>query len=90
MIVKMSSEGQVTLPKRVLNMLRVGPGDHLKIEKGHGGFVVRPVSNDESGLDGLVRTSTTDTDIPKLELVTVRTGRSTSWNRDEIYSNDGR
>ena len=90
MIVKISTEGQVTLPKRVLNMLRVGPGDHLEIEKGPGGFVLRPMSNDESGLDEPDGTSTTDTDVPMLELVTVRTGRSTSWKRDEIYGDDGR
>ena len=90
MNVKISSEGQVTLPKRVLNMLRVGPGDHLKIEKGPGGFVLRPMSNDESGLDKLVGASSTDTDIPMLELMTVRTGRSTSWNRERIYGDNGR
>ena len=90
MIVKISTEGQVTLPKRVLNMLGVGPGDHLEIEKGPDGFVLRPRSDDESGLDEFDGASTTDADVPMVELVTVRTGRTTSWNRDEIYGDDGR
>lgn len=90
MIVKISTEGQVTLPKRVLNVLSVGPGDQLEIERAPDGFILRPMSNDESGLDELDGTSTTDTSIPMLELVTVRTGMTTPWNRDEIYGNDGR
>ena len=90
MIVKISTEGQVTLPKRVLNMLRVGPGDDLEIEKGPDGFVLRPRSNDESGLDEFDGTSTTVADVPMLELVTVKTGNTTSWKRDEIYGDDGR
>ena len=90
MIVKISSERQVTLPKQVLIVLGVEPGDQLEIEKGPDGFVLRPWSNDESGLDELDEKSTTDTSIPMLELVTVRTGRGQSWNRDKIYGNDGR
>ena len=90
MFVKIGSEGQVTLPKRVLNMLRVGPGDHLEIEKGPDGLLLRPRYNDECDLDELDGTGTTDADVPMLDLVTVRTGKATSWNRDEIYGDDGR
>ena len=90
MIVKISSQGQVTLPKRVLNMLRVGPGDHLEIEKRPDGLVLRPRSDNESGPDEVDGTGTTDADVPMLDLVTVRTGKTTSWNRDEIYGDDGR
>ncbi len=90
MIVKISSGGQVTLPERVLNMLRVGPGDHLEIEKGPDGFVLRPRSDNESGLAELDGTGTKNEDVPMLDLVTVRTGKTTSWNRDEIYGDDGR
>ena len=91
MIVKISTEGQVTLPKRVLNMLRVGPGDDLEIEKGPDGFILRPRSIlDESRLDELDRTVTTCADDRMLELVTVKTGSTTSWKRDEIYDDDGR
>ncbi len=89
MIVKISSQGQVTLPKRVQNMLRVGPGDHLEIEKGPDGLLLRPRSDNESDLDELDGTGTTDADVPMLDLVTVRTGKTTSWNRDEIYGDDG-
>ncbi len=90
MIVKISSERQVTLPKRVLNMLGVGPGDDLEIEKAPDGFIFRPRSNDESRLDALDRTVTTGADARMLELVTVKTGNTTSWKRDEIYGDDGR
>lgn len=90
MIVKIGSQGQVTLPKRVLNMLQLGPGDPLEIEKGLDGLVLRPRSNDESGPDELDGTVTTDADVPMLDLVTVRTGMTTSWNRDEIYRDDRR
>ena len=90
MIVKISSERQVTLPKRVLNMLGVGPGDDLEIEKAPDGFILRPRSDDESGLDEFDGASTTDADVPMVEIVTVRTGRTTSWKRDEIYGADGR
>ncbi len=90
MIVKISSERQVTLPKRVLNMLGVGPGDDLEIEKAPDGFIFRPRSIDESRLDALDRTVTTGADARMLELVTVKTGNTTSWKRDEIYGDDGR
>ncbi len=90
MIVKISSERQVTLPNRVLNMLGVGPGDDLEILKAPDGFVLRPRSDDESGLDEFDGASTTDADVPMVEIVTVRTGRTTSWKRDEIYGDDGR
>ena len=91
MIVKISSERQVTLPTRVLNMLGVGPGDDLEIEKAPDGFILRPRSIlDESRLDELDRTVTTGADARMLELVTVKTGPTTLWNRDEIYGADGR
>ena len=90
MIVKISSERQVTLPTRVLNMLGVGPGDDLEIEKAPDGFILRPRSIDESRLDELDRTVTTCADARMLELVTVKTGSTTSWKRDEIYGDDGR
>ena len=64
MIVKISSERQVTLPKQALDVLGVEPGDQLEIETGHDGFVLRPWSNDESGLDELDEKSTTDTEYP--------------------------
>ena len=70
-------------------MLRVGPGDHLEIEKGPDGLVLRPRSDNESGPDELDGTGTTDADVPMLDLVTVRTGMTSSWNRDEIYGDDG-
>ena len=90
MIVRISSELQVTLPKRVLNMLGVGPGDDLEIEKAPDGFILRPKSIlDESRFDELDRTVTACADERMLELVTVKTGSTTSWKRDEIYGADG-
>ena len=90
MIVKITSKRQVTLPTRVLDTLGVGPGDHLEIEKGPDGFILRPRRFDDSRLDQVARTATTDGATRKLDLVTVKTGRTTSWNRDEIYGADGR
>ena len=42
MIVKITSEGQVTLPARVLEALGVGPGDRLEITTVGDGFIIRP------------------------------------------------
>ena len=90
MIAKISTERQVTLPKRVLNILGVGPGDQLEIEKTPDGVVLRPRSIDESRLDGLDVTATTDADAQMLDLVTVKIGGSAPWKRNEIYGPDGR
>ena len=42
MIVKITSERQVTFPARVLEELEVGPGDQLELEEVPGGFILRP------------------------------------------------
>ena len=41
MIVRVTSKRQVTLPARVLDVLGVGPGDHLEIVEGPDGFALR-------------------------------------------------
>ena len=41
MLVRIDSKGQVTLPAHVLDALGVGPGDHLELEEGSGGFALR-------------------------------------------------
>ena len=42
MLVKVTSKRQVTFPARVLDALGVGPGDHIELEEGPGGFLLRP------------------------------------------------
>ena len=42
MIVKITSKRQVTFPARVLDALGVGPGDHLELDEGPDGFLLRP------------------------------------------------
>ena len=42
MLVRISSKRQVTLPAHVLAALGAGPGDHLELEEGPDGFVLRP------------------------------------------------
>ena len=42
MLVRITSKRQVTLPADVLDALGVGPGDHLELEEGPGGFILRP------------------------------------------------
>jgi len=90
MIVVISAERQVTLPDRVLKVLGVGPGDQLEIERAPDGFILRPTTTDESCLDGLDGTATTDADVLMLDLVTVKIGGTTAWKRDEIYGADCR
>ena len=41
-------------------------------------------------LERAARMAPPDDDARTLNLVTVRTGRTTSWSRDEIYGPDGR
>lgn len=41
-------------------------------------------------LDRVAQLAPPDEDTRTLELVTVRTGHVTSWNRDEIYGPEGR
>ena len=42
MILKIDSEGQVTLPTSVLDSLGVGPGDRIEIIEGPDGIILRP------------------------------------------------
>ena len=53
MVVKITSKRQVTFPKRVLEALGVGPGDHLELEEGPDGFILRPRRIDYSKLGTL-------------------------------------
>ena len=42
MIVKITSNRQVTLPEGVLDTLGIGPGDWLELIEGPDGFTLRP------------------------------------------------
>ena len=42
MLVKITSKRQVTFPARVLDALGVKPGDRLRLEESHDGFVLKP------------------------------------------------
>ncbi len=42
MVVKITAERQVTFPAEVLDTLGVGPGDHLELQEGSDGFLLRP------------------------------------------------
>ena len=55
MIVKITSKRQVTFPARVLEALRVGPGDQLELAEGPDGFILRPRRIDLSLLGGAAR-----------------------------------
>ena len=50
MLVKITSEGQVTFPKHVLDELGVGPGDRLELLEGPDGYTLRPKRIDRSKL----------------------------------------
>ena len=41
MLIKVTSKRQVTFPARVLNALGVGPGDHIELTEGSGGYLLR-------------------------------------------------
>ena len=53
MIVKITSKRKVTFPARVLEALRVGPGDQLELSEGSDGFMLRPRRVDRSRLGTL-------------------------------------
>ena len=53
MLLKITSKRQVTFPARVLDAMRVGPGDRLELEEGPDGFILRPRRIDPSLLGGL-------------------------------------
>ncbi len=42
MLVKITAKHQVTFPAKVLEALGVKPGDHLELEDGPDGFILRP------------------------------------------------
>ena len=42
MLIKIDSEGQVTLPTSILEALGVDPGDRIEIIEGPNGFILRP------------------------------------------------
>ena len=50
MILKITSEGQVSFPDDLLEALGVGPGDLLEITEGTEGFIIRPKRIDYSKL----------------------------------------
>jgi len=50
MLVKITSKRQVTFPSRVLEALGVRPGDHLELEEGPDGFILRPQRIDPARL----------------------------------------
>ncbi len=53
MLVKVTSQRQVTFPKHVLDALGVGPGDQLELMESTDGFILRPRRIDLSLLGGL-------------------------------------
>ena len=94
MIVKITSKRQVTFPARVLQALGVGPGDQLELEEGPDGLILRPRHLGYARL-GARRDKSPPVRPPldkaqMLDLATVSTGNTTSWNRDEIYGPAGR
>lgn len=42
MLVRVTSKRQVTFPARVLDALGVRPGDHIELQEGPDGFILRP------------------------------------------------
>ncbi len=50
MIIKITSKRQVTFPARVLDAMGVGPGDHLELDEGPDGFILRPRRIDRTRL----------------------------------------
>ncbi len=50
MIIKITSKRQVTFPARVLDAMGVGPGDHLELNEGPDGFILRPRRIDRTRL----------------------------------------
>lgn len=42
MLIKVTAKRQVTFPAKVLEALGVNPGDHLELEEGPDGFILRP------------------------------------------------
>jgi len=42
MLIKIDAQGRVTLPKRIVDALGVGPGDQIEILEGPDGFILRP------------------------------------------------
>ncbi len=63
MVVKINSKHEVTLPKRVLEALGVGPGDQLELNEGSDGFTIQPRRIDYSRL-GTLRSKTPPGDPP--------------------------
>ena len=50
MLVKITAKRQVTFPAKVREALGVKPGDHLELEEGPDGFILRPRRIDSTRL----------------------------------------
>ena len=53
MVLKITSNREVTLPSEVLDAMGVNPGDHLEIIEGPDGFILKPRRIDYSSLGTL-------------------------------------
>ena len=80
MIVKITSERQVTFPAHVLEAMGVGPGDRLEITECEDGFLLKPKRIDYSKL-GLLK-EFIDPNTPPFDIRKFRDGTYDSSLRD--------
>jgi len=52
-ITKISSKGQITIPKEVRDKLNIGPGDKVLVELGEHAALVKPIIQPSEGIRGI-------------------------------------
>ena len=80
MLLKITSQRQVTFPDHILEAMGVGPGDHLEITECPEGFLLKPKRIDHSKL-GLLR-DVIPPDAPPFDIRVFREGTYDSSLRD--------
>ncbi|MHA1833500.1 MAG: AbrB/MazE/SpoVT family DNA-binding domain-containing protein [Candidatus Baldrarchaeia archaeon] len=68
-IAKISSKGQITIPKKIRELLKLKPGDRVKIEVEGGVAILKPLKKPSESIKGLGRNVKKKLKLTAVELI---------------------
>jgi AbrB family looped-hinge helix DNA binding protein len=75
---KLTSKGQITLPKSVRDRLRLGTGDRVEFVETEAGFVLKTATRDIRALKGILPRPLRPISVEDMKTAIARMGRSSS------------